>query len=122
MDQENSENGVKTEGIIISTEEQFLELKSSEIEGKHVKINSSDEKPGSEQQNCEIGAKKERISSSYKEPSLEQDNSEVERKRDKSSNSYEEQRTTHLYASNTDKKEGGQNLFISKDNKVIHLH
>ena len=112
MDQENSENGVKTEGIIISTEEQFLELKSSEIEGKHVKINSSDEKPGSEQQNCEIGAKKERISSSYKEPSLEQDNSEVERKRDKSSNSYEEQRTICMHQTQTKKKEDKICLFL----------
>ena len=112
LEQENFENEAKTEGIIITTKEQSLEQTNSEIEGKHVEINSSYEKPGSEQQNSGIEATKERISISYKEPALKQDNFEVEWKSFKSSNSYEEQRTKHLYASNTHKKVGGQNLLF----------
>lgn len=114
-EQENFENEAKSEGIIISTKEQSLEQKSSEIEGKYAEINSSCEKPASEQQNYEIKAKKERLSSTYKESVLKLDNSEVEWKSDKSNNSDEEQRIKNSNASRTHKKEGGQN-------KVMHLH
>ena len=51
-----------------------------------------------------------------------QENSEIEEKNHRKSSSYEEQRTKHLYASNTHENEGGQNMFISKDNKVMNLY
>ena len=51
-----------------------------------------------------------------------QENSEIEEKNHRKGSCHEEQRTKHLYASNTHNNEGGQNLVISKDNKVIHLY
>ena len=104
---ENSENEAHTEGIIISNEEQSLEQENSKIEAKYMEINSTFKLV-----NSEIGAKKERMSSIYKKPNLNQDISEVTEKRYRSSSSYEEQMTKHLYASNTHKKVGGQNLLF----------
>ena len=119
---EISEKEAKNEGIHISNQEEALEQENFENKAKHVEINSTFEKYGSEQDNSENGAKNKRMSSSYEEYALKQDNSEVGEKGDRGCSSYEEQRTKHLYASNTHKKEGGHNLFISKDNKVMHLY
>ena len=68
--------------------------------------------PGLEMEDTEIGVKNEQISSSYEASDLKPKKS--------ISSSYEKQRTEQLYASNKEKKGGGQNLFISKDNKVMH--
>ena len=75
-----------------------------------------------ELENSEIDAKNEGINITHEDSALVQENSEIEEKNHRKSSSYEEQRTNHLYASNTHKKGGGQNLFISKDNKVMHLY
>ena len=112
LETENSENEANNEETDIINKPKALEKENSPNEAKYVEISRTYIEPGLELEDTKIGVENEQMSSSYEASDLKPEKS--------ISSSYEEQRTEQLYASNKEKKGGGQNLFISKDNKVMH--